>query len=84
MDTFPGSLYEEKYPWILFPEMKLYPVGENRYFGRFLSKIHIVNVIDIISFPGKVSMDTFPPTLYVEKYPWILFPEMKLSLVLVL
>ena len=28
MDTFPFALSKEKYPWILFPEMKSYPFAE--------------------------------------------------------
>ena len=39
MDTFPGSLYEEKYPWILFPEMKLYPVGGKSIFRPVYGKV---------------------------------------------
>ena len=39
MDTFPGTLYEENYPWIRFPEMKLYPVEENSIFRPVYGKV---------------------------------------------
>ena len=46
-------------------------------FTKEPAEISMFPLPDTVSFPGKVSMDTFPRTEIQEKYPWILFPEMK-------
>ena len=83
MDTFPFALSKEKYPWILFPEMKSYPFAERALVRPLRSEIlqldHRESKTLLFSFSNShktmISIISFPGKVSMDTFPGTRYME---------